>query len=651
PVNPKYDAIEGLPCYPAMDALPKSVDVALLLVPAARVEAALQACVRSGARSAVIISSGFAELGAEGAAAQARIRDVARRAGMPVLGPNCLGLINLIDGVPLSFSSALEEARLAPGGLALVSQSGAIATYILGVAQESGIGFAFWVTTGNEAVIDSAAVACSLLGDTRVSGVLLYLEEARDPRGLIRAGQLAAACGKPLICLKVGRSGSGKRAALSHTGALAGSDAEYAAAFAKAGIVRAENIEELLDLGVVLSSSRQPRGNRLAIMSISGGGGILCADRAEALGFEVPELGPATQERLAAVIPAFGTLKNPVDMTAELLATPGLLRQCLEIILADGDTDAILLFLGMNRKSGARLAQDIVDVMTDPRRSEAKPLVVSWMAAPADGVGIFREAGLPLLFDGVRAVNCLAKLRDRPIPAAVAERAAAADGSPEAATLDRLRERVREYLQAALPPEIAAPGTLQRLTLSESVSKGLLECIGLPLPRGAVVHTPEAARALADRLGYPVVVKVDSADLPHKTEAGAVRVGIRGPDELAQAYESILERTRKFNPAAAIRGVLVEEMVADGLETIAGVRWSDKFGPLVLFGMGGGWVEVLKDVCVRLAPLTEGEALEMIASLTTARLFKGFRGRARRDTDAVVRVLVTLSRLAAALGA
>ncbi|WP_299978006.1 acetate--CoA ligase family protein [Desulfobacula sp.] len=659
PINPKYNEINGIRCYPNIKEIPETVDVALLIVPASRMESVFQDCVVAKAKSAIIFSSGFAELGKEGQDVQEKIKHLSQKNGLPVLGPNCLGLINLIDSIPLSFSSVLEEKNLQKGDLALVSQSGAIAAYILGVAQEAKIGFSHWVTTGNEVSLDTFTVARYLLMKKEVKGVLVYLEESRNPDELIRAGIIAREIGKPLICLKVGRSQSGKRAALSHTGALAGSDEEYSACFRKAGIIEANHIEELLDLGVVLSKGLNPKGNRVAIMSISGGGGIICADRCEELGLEVPELKTETQNKLKDVIPQFGSYKNPIDLTAELISSPGLLKKSMKIILDDPDTDSIVLFLGGNKENAISLSLDIIEIVKEARKTSGKPILVSWMAAPSEAIEGLRKYGIPLLFDGVRTIKALSQLVNMNRHNCEYKAHMKDDGPTAFTTPVQMSSSYNnlaigvskiEKVKSMLISEMPSNYNSGAYPLSEYASKKMLHELGLAIPKGGLANTAGEAIKLAEHIRYPVVAKINSLDILHKSDIGALKIGINGPDALRKAFDEILENAHNAAPKALLNGIFIEEMVPNAIESIVGLRFSDKFGPVILFGAGGIFVELLKDTSLRLAPVNKAEALEMLCELKTRKLFSGFRGMAVRDIDAAVNAIVTISNLGSLLG-
>lgn len=643
PVNPKYQEIAGLKCYPSISAVPQPVDVALMLIPAAAIAGVLAECIAAGTKAAIIISSGFAELGPQGRAAQEQIAALALEANMPVLGPNCQGVINLVKGIPLSFTSALDAPSLRTGGLALVSQSGAVGSFTLAAAHEAGIGFSYWATTGNEASLNAETVAQYLLRQDDVSGVLLYLEEAKDPQGLAAAGQLAREVGKPLIGLKVGRYGAGKRAAMSHTGSLAGSDEEYTAAFKKAGIVRAAHIEEMFDLGLVLSDAIKPRGKRVAIVTITGGGGILAADRCEEVGLEVPLLDAETQAQLKKIVPPFGAVANPVDVTAELIASPGLLKETLKIIIASPSVDSIIIFLGMQERIGTSLAEDIA-AMAKVAKAAGKPILVSWMAPPQGAVEVLRAARVPLIFDVVRTINALSHLLVK--PEKEAERWPSTD--PWGGKGPFAKKELRSLL---LKLSGATDGEKERLTLTEAAGKEFFARLGLPVPRGQVARTAAEALKIAEKIGYPLVAKVDSPDILHKSDAGAVRLNLQSAPDVERAFGEIMANSRSYAPDARVNGVLLEEMVAgDPLQTIVGLKWSEKFGSLIMFGTGGIFVELLKDFSLHLAPVTQAQALGMVEELTTAKLFTGFRGSAPRDLQALAQTIVTISHVGAALG-
>ena len=644
PVNPKYKEICGYPSYPSIESIPDSVDTAVILLPADKVEYNVKKCAENGVGSLIIMSSGFAELGEEGFKIQERIKTISKQFKMPVLGPNCLGIINIAKNIPISFASILDEDTIYSGGLSLVSQSGAIGNFILGVAQQQKIGFSYWVTTGNEAVIEASQVANYLLKKQDVKGVLLYIEEARDPIGLITAGFTAKKLGKPLICLKVGRSESGKKAALSHTGAMTGSNEEYDAAFKKSGIVKADNIEELLDLGLVLTTSRRPEGNRVAIVSISGGGGILLADRCEELGLKVPGLCQESQKGLNEIIPRFGSAKNPIDLTAELIASPGMLKKSLEVVLDDENTDSILILFGMNKNNAKNLALDLKEVVSKARLEQKKPVLVTWMVAPDSAVDILRKSNIPLLFDGVRLTNCLKKLID------FSKTLQQTDENDDQ-NVSEERILTPESLYSIVESITNKYSSSKNFTVTEFQCKQIFKKIGISVPDFGLVRNEKDALLLAGKIGFPVVAKIISPDISHKSDANAVITGIKNEEEMKKAFNQIMSNSKIYNPKAYIDGVLIEEHINDDfLELIVGLKWSENFGSVILIGAGGIFVELLKDRQMCLSPVNRKDALDMIFGLKTAKLFQGFRSFSKRDIDATINTIVKLSNFGALLG-
>ena len=396
-------------------------------------------------------------------------------------------------------------------------------------------------------------------------------------------------------------------------------------------------------MGVAFTTARKPKGNRVAVMSISGGGGILVADRCEELGLQVPDLSAESQKQLKQVIPAFGSARNPIDMTAELVASPGLLKKSLDIVLDDESTDSILLFFGMNKNNATGLANDLREIVEKARNQRKKPILITWMAAPEPAIDILRKANVPLLFDAIRTTNSLGKLvasasDDRRMQTASKRPADACSFSAQ-----EICSLVRSVFNGPVPPG--------KFALSEFQCKRIFKEIGIPVPRGEVAQSPESAVHLAQDIGFPVVAKISSPDILHKSDAKAVKLGIENAGQMKAAFDEIVQNSKRYNPKAVIDGVLVEELVDENpLQVIAGMRWSDKFGPLVLFGMGGIFVEILKDHRLCLAPVDETEASGMISGLKTAKLFDDFRGLGKRDVKATIDAIVSLSNFGTALG-
>lgn len=639
PVNPRYEEVAGLKCYPSLAAVPDEIDLAVIALPAAAVPAALKECAAKGVKAATVFSAGFAEVGEEGRKLQEEIRDIALAGGIALDGPNCAGLLSVREKVFATFNTAMERGAPLEGPVAFVSQSGALGTYMFAAAQDAGVGFTYWVSTGNEAVLGFADYVSYFVEEESTKVIMAYMEDARDGEALKACALKALEAGKPLIVLKVGTSEAGARAATSHTGALAGSDKVYGAVFHQYGIIRANDVEELFDLATICTAPCWPRGRRVALMTISGGAGILMCDRCEETGLEVAKLSPETVEDLRQVLPPFASAVNPVDVTAELVARPGLLKRSMEIVLADPAVDSLVIFLGLQLATGAGLAQDIAEVA----EASEKTVVVNWMAPPPEALAILREKKIPVFPDparGVRALAGLVKYLERR-QRYLARRAAGKEGHRGAEASGERRAKAREI--------VARARQAGRKALTEAEAKTILELYGIPTPRRRLVESAAAAAAAAEELGFPVVMKIASPDITHKTEAGGVRLGIKSAAEAAAAFEEILARARAYNPQAALAGVLVEEMVTGGLEVMVGAKQDARFGPVVTFGLGGVFVEVLRDYALRVAPLEEEEVLAMLREIRGYPLLAGYRGGEARDVAALARVIMAVSELATEL--
>lgn len=628
PVNPKYDRVAGLACYPSVKAIPEAVDLAIVAVPAAAVPGAVSDCAARGVRAAVVFSSGFAEVGAEGRALERRVAELARAAGLRLCGPNTVGFMNTFDRVMATFSQA-GEGEAEPGPVAFVTQSGAFGTAIVGLARQRGLAFGYFVNSGNEADLEFAELLDYVVADPKVRVVSGYIEGLKEGRRLLAVADRALLAGKPIVLVKVGRSSAGARAALSHTGSLAGSDRVYAGLFRQKGIVRAAQEEELLDLVSAFSTCPLPAGRGLGLVTQSGGAGVLMADRAEELGLTVPDLAEETRAALRRVVPAFGSLKNPVDITAQFIAEPALLRASLEAVLRDPGVHAAIFYLGLME----RFADQVVANLRAVHAATDKPLIVAWAAAPEAGLRALRESGICVLSSATRAVTAVRALVE--YAEARARWARDRAGRPVG---DRGRA---EGLQALL----ASYRRAGRRALAASESFELLSRYGVPAARFRLARSAEEAVRAAGEIGGPVAVKVDSPDFRHKTEAGALCLNVTGASPVRRSADDLLARARAHAPEAAIHGVLVQEMIAEGVEVSVGLHQDPQFGPLVMAGLGGIFVEVLGDVAFRAAPLTRGEAGEMLRELRGARILEGVRGRPPADVDALVEVLLAVSDL------
>ncbi|HSQ04211.1 MAG TPA: acetate--CoA ligase family protein [Burkholderiales bacterium] len=624
PVNARGGEVQGLRAFRAMSELPQPADLALIAVPAVSVPQAIAECGAAGTHTAVVFTSGFAETGASGEQLQATLKETAQRAGVRVLGPNCLGAMSFPDRAFATFSIALQGGAVKPGPIGIVSQSGNIGAYLLLLARERGIGLSRWVATGNECDIDVADCLEWMADDPQTRVILCCLETCRNAERLIGAFEAARRMGKPVVVLKAGASIVGQAAAHSHTGAMAGSDAVFGAVFRQFGVLRAARIEELLDIGQAvadLPASGLPRGNRLGIYTLSGGFGVLAADAATTAGLEIPELSRETQRRILELVPFAGS-RNPVDATAHVTGQPELFERTLDIVLQDEQIDTLLVFL-TSSPYVERLRTIFESTFRNLRRKYANRLIVVSAHGPETFTAFLRSEQYVVVDGTDRACTVIG---------ALAQLGAA------------LRRPPAEAL-SPLPPT-RAPRTE---CADERAAKQLLAGWGIPVVADRLAKTAEGAVDAAVAFGFPVALKIASPDIAHKTEVGGVALDLRTPDEVRRAFDEMMTRVRALAPAARIDGVLVTRMVKDGTETILGVTRDPIFGPVVMFGLGGVFAEVLKDVTFRKAPFDEAEARRMIREIKSFAILDGARGRPRADLSALAAALAALSRLAAAM--
>jgi len=634
PVNPKYPEIAGVPCFAKLSDIPGEVDLAVITLPATAVPEALAECGTKGVKAAAIISSGFAEVGGEGVRLQDELQRIALENGIAVCGPNCSGFVYFPERVTATFSVGLDGGFPEAGPAAFISQSGALSSYILGAAKERGLAFRYWITTGNECVLSFTDYLRYLLEDPEVRLVLGYLEDARDGQAFQAAARRALALDKPLIILKAGRSEAGAKASVSHTGSLAGADEVYQAVFFQNGVLRADSLDELFDLALLAQAPRRPRGRRVQVVSISGAAGILMADVGSELGLEFSDLSPATKDELRKIMPPFASITNPMDVTAEAVARPGLLTQAAEVILTDPNVDNLVMFSGIVPGAHERLATGIAQVA----QGTDKLVMMTWFPLPRADIWMsLARAGVPVFPEPARGIRALGKM---------AQYVAA-------------RERSFSRHTAAIESSSGLESSVEKIldhakhqgrnALTEVETKSLLKALGLTVPRGGLARSAAEARSVANSIGGRVALKASSPDLLHKTEAGVIRLDVESPDDVERAFEEIVAKAKKWDPQARLDGVLVEEMIGgDTREVIVGARQDLRFGPIVTFGLGGVFVEAIRDFAVWPAPLTLDEAREMIRRIRGYRILTAFRGRPAADLEALAQVLCQVGQFACA---
>lgn len=626
PVNPRADTIAGLPAVPGLDTLDADVDLAILAVPAAHAAQALERARPGQVGAAVVFTSGFSETGAQGAAEQDRLCAIARERGIRLLGPNCLGFMNVRRNVYATFSPAPANGIVAAGGIGMVSQSGAFGAYAYSMARERGLGLSHWISTGNEADIDVADCIEWLTRDADTRVIMAYMEGCRDGAKLRRALAAARAAGKPVVITKIGRTQAGAQAAASHTAALAGDDAVYDALFRQYGALRARTIEEFFNLGYALDTwKRPPQGRRLGIFTISGGVGALMADEAADTGLALPEPAADAQARLLQRVP-FASGRNPVDVTGQAVSEPGLLLATADDMLADGRYDALAVFLAAAGSSEALWPTFEAFARQMQARHPDVPLAISALFPPA------RRRELEQL-------GCLVF----PDPSAAVRTIGAVAGLAAQASHDGIDDAPA----SAPTPASAPPGAPPLLdAYNEVQAMALLRQAGLPASPCTLASDADAAVLAVAGNDMPAVLKVVSPDITHKSDVGGVKLNLRGEDAVRRAYADIMASVRQHRPDARIDGVLVAPMAPKGVECIAGVHGDPVFGPVVMFGLGGVFVEVLKDVSFRLAPFGREDALAMIREIKGYALLQGARGAPACDIDALADALAALSRFA-----
>lgn len=628
PVNPRYQEVGGEKCHASLAELPETPDLALILVNASRVADMLRQCGEKGVPYVIIFSSGFSETGGDGVALQKKLADIAREYDIGVIGPNCQGMMNVADGVFAGFGSVFFT-DYEPGPVSMVSQSGGFGFSVMNLSsKDGGLKFRQMVTTGNEIGISTLDFMDYFIRDPHTEIIAGYLEGAKDAHRIPEIGDKALAAGKPILMWKVGNTEQGQKAAASHTANLGGAMALYKAAFRQKGIIQVEDIQDVVDYGRAFRCGRLPKGNRLAIITISGGAGILMTDECIARGMQLAELAPETVAKLREFVPSFGSLGNPVDVTAAIFNDLTLINRTLQAIMDDPGVDCIAM---INASLQGEIAHKVATEIVAVAQKTDKPIFVAWSA---------RDAVAPeayALLDGARIPHYKSPVRCGRAMAAMSWYAEA-----------RRRNQTQRGEQSLTIKKDDVKQLLDGRTadVSEYAAKRVLAAYGIPVTREELAASRDEALAIAARIGYPLAIKVQSPDISHKTEARAVRLGIASDAELASAYDEVLRNAKAYKANAVIEGVLVQEMLKGGVEAILGVTNDPLFGPAVMFGLGGIFAEVLKDVAFRLAPVTPAVAREMIEEIKGYPVLAGARGRAPADVEALADAIVRLSALA-----
>jgi len=623
PVNARRSTVQGDKAYRSLGDIPDPVDLAVIITPAPDVPDLIRLCITRGDGAAVIISSGFAETGQDGAKVQAEVARLASSSGFPVLGPNCIGFMNGYARIMANFSLRPEANRPVAGPVALVSQSGGFGSYILEKATRADVHVGLFVSTGNEVDVTAASVARYLIERPEVTTLLMFCEALRDPDLFLEAADRAVELDKTMVALKTGNSPAVARAALSHTASVVGESAVFDAICEQYGVLRVHSIEEMVDVGLILQSGRRMNGRRIGVLTASGGAGVLAADAISHYGLDLPALPESDQARIAPYIPAYGSALNPVDHTAQISALPpDTFERILDVMAQSEVLDALLPVTWQDEGAAA-------DGIRRLHHEQAKPIV----PAITIGGGLLTRAGVPAYPDPTRAVRALAwlaKRSTRPRPA-VGRRTT----SPVAGRAAQARELL---LSSAGRPFVL-----------ESVAKQVLALYGVPVSREFLAHDGPGAAQAARKIGFPVALKALSYELAHKSDAGGLRLGLSSADEVATAYADLVGVLAGAG-VADLEGVLVQEMVPADIEIMCGLKRDQVFGPVVAIGMGGTLVELLGEPVLLRVPFTTSEAERAVRGMARGRITHPTRGLTEAQIEALARTLSGVSAMADELG-
>ncbi len=631
-INPKRDTVQGEKAYPDLDSIGEDIDLAIVATPARTVPGIVEACGVYGIKSMIILSAGFREVGEQGKALEDKVRDSARTHGIRFMGPNCLGLIRPSIGLNATFgnNSASE------GGIALVSQSGALCTSILDWAENRDVGFSAVVSTGIAADVDFGDILDYLASDPKTESIILYIEGLQDSRRFM-SGLRAAARIKPVIAIKAGRSTEGAAASMSHTGALVGGDEAFTAALNRSGVVRVDTISQVFAAAGTLSSKYKSAGSRLAIITNAGGPAVLATDHAPEAGLQIAELSDETMKALDEVLPATWSHGNPVDIIGD--ATPERYRDAIDLVLKDNDVDGVLVILTPQAMTAP---VEVAEAVVEASEKNRKPIITSWMGGkqvdPARS--LFRQARIPTFNTPEAAVDAFHYL------AAYKANQALLLQTPGRLPLEHDEpniEAARLIIEAALNEK--------RSVLTEPESIALLEAFNIPTVRNGIARSAEEALVLATSMGFPVAMKIYSEDISHKSDVGGVKLNIRNAADVRGNYRELIERVQRNRPDANLAGVTVEAMhrTTNGREVMVGVISDPVFGPVISFGAGGTFVEVMDDAAIAIPPINDSLARNLINRTKISKALGEFRNMPAANKDSLVDVLLRVSNMACEL--
>ena len=628
-VNAKYEQIAGRRCYPSLAALPVKPDCVAVTVSREAAEALVIEAADVGAGGVILYASGYAETGkSERLAQQQNLTEVARTRGLRILGPNCLGIANYLRGARITFADYPAPRTVRAASIGIASQSGAL-SQSLAQAMECGMSVSHAFSAGNQCDVDIADLVAYLVDEPACRTIACVFEGMAEPSRLLQAAQLAWEADKPLLVHKIATGQAGAAAAISHTGSLAGSNAAYRAAFERTGIVIVEDFESLMEAAAFFAKAPAPRGRGVAVVATSGGAGIMAADKAELHDIPLPQPAASVREVLEQHIPEFGSTRNPCDVTAQVVNNPKSLWACAEALMSDSSYGAIV----MPQPVAFDFHEPRIDALSQLSRRFGKitcnVLISNWLQGPAS-LEAERDPHVALFRSMDRCFATLAAWQAR------AERRAA--GATDNARISAAQAAVES---AKLLGRVTNP------SLTEREAKQVLSLYGVAVVTEKLVATEEQAVEAAIAVGYPVALKVESPDLPHKTEAGVIRLSLRTEADVREGFRAVMNNAHKVSPLPRINGVLIQPMIPTGVEIMVGARVDPLLGPLIVVGFGGIFVELLKDTAVELAPVTQPVAVAMLGRLKGAALLHGFRGGERVDVERLAQIVCRLSELAA----
>lgn len=631
-VNAKHRELAGRPCFPSLSELPQVPDCVVIATGRDAVEPIVAECARLGVGGAIILAAGFAETGKpELAALQDRVVAIARDADMRLVGPNTIGLVNYGIGAGLTFSAMPDKRPLLPHAVGIVSQSGSLG-FALAQAIERGVSVSHVLTAGNSCDVDVADEVAYLVQDESCRAIACLFEGMADPGRMIAAAELAWQAGKPLVMYKMATGTEGARAAMSHTGSMAGSQAAYRAAFARAGVIQVDRLESLIETAAFFAKAPAPSARGVAVIATSGGATIMAADKAELHGVALPQPGAAAQAVLEAHVPEYGSTRNPCDVTAQAISDPAGLAACAGALLNDPAYGVLVTTHGYAYASATSRLATFAATAAKAGKPVCNVWVPEWLGGPG-AAETEADPNLALFHSMDRCFETLAAWHRQ-------------DARRRAGPVPRPRLSDPDAAPRAMAMLDAVPGA----TLTEREAKAVMALYGIPVVGDALTQTADDAAAAASRIGFPVVLKGESPDILHKTEAGLVKLDLGSAEAVRAAAATMLDAVQAMDPRPRLTGLVVQPMLPKGVEIVVGARHDPQFGPLIVVGLGGVLVEVLRDTALALAPVSVTEVVEMLSGLKGAALLRGFRGAPSVDLDCLAEIVARFSELAADCG-